>query len=72
MGSKDDSRKVYLDLLRIIACILVIFNHTGQLGEVGFLQFLSYTPVMNGGERQDFGLVCLLLLSAKQLFQFSL
>lgn len=30
--SSGDKRKIYLDILRIIAIFLVIFNHTGTQG----------------------------------------
>lgn len=39
--SSGDKRKIYLDILRIIAIFLVIFNHTGTQG---FFLF-SVTPV---------------------------
>lgn len=40
MNANYRSREPYIDVLRIIACLLVIFNHTN---ERGFLRFASDT-----------------------------
>lgn len=37
----DSSKFIYLEILRVIACYLVIFNHTGKSG---FLLFTKFTP----------------------------
>lgn len=42
VGKAGKAREIYLDVLRIIACYLVIFNHTGNRG---FGLYISYAGV---------------------------
>jgi surface polysaccharide O-acyltransferase-like enzyme len=39
--AKAKQRAIYIDVLRIIACIMVIFNHTN---ERGFYRYVTDTP----------------------------